>query len=148
MTDHTFPELAAEYAQLWDGATIRPEHAAEITQAAAKLNSLKTQFYDPVSAATNVPWYVIGLIHCLEAGFNTNTHLHNGDPLGHQTTHVPAGRPPTPPFDDWAHSAIDALTQKGLKTVPAWNIERIAFELERYNGWGYRDTHPEVKTPY
>ena len=29
-----------------------------------------------------------------------------------------------------------------------WSIERISFELERYNGFGYRRNHPTVKSPY
>jgi uncharacterized protein (TIGR02594 family) len=148
MTDFTFPALAGEYTQLWDTVSIGPEHANEINRAAQTLNSLKTQFYDPVSAATNVPWFVIGLIHCLECGFNTHEHLHNGDPLGRQTTHVPAGRPTAPPFDDWAHSAIDALTMEGFREVDRWTVERIAYQLEKYNGFGYRRRQPKINSPY
>ena len=58
----------------------------------------------------------LGIIHSLEAEFNFNTHLHNGDPLSAQTVHVPRGRPPTgnPPFQ-WLDSAIDALTMHDLE---------------------------------
>src|SRR4029077_18758554 len=54
------------------------------------------------------------------------------------------------PVFTWAESAIDALCLKGLQNVGAnaWSIERIAFELERYNGFGYRNHHPSVKSAY
>jgi hypothetical protein len=32
--------------------------------------------------------------------------------------------------------------------VSTWNLERILYELEGYNGWGYRLYHPHVKSPY
>jgi uncharacterized protein (TIGR02594 family) len=98
-----------------------------------------------------VPWYVVGLIHSLESDFDFTTHLHNGDPLTARTKQEPAGRPAngSPKFT-WAESALDALMMKGLHNVgrDAWSVERIAYELERYNGTGYRDHHPTVKTPY
>lgn len=146
MTSLTFEALTGGYAALWDAVAISPGKADRVTAALNRIKSLKAQFYDPVSATTHVPWYVIGFIHSLEGDCNTQTHLHNGDPLGHQTTHVPAGRPPTPPFDDWAHSAIDALTMDGLSNVDNWTVERIAYQLEKYNGFGYRSRG--INTPY
>jgi hypothetical protein len=71
---------------------------------------------------------------------NFKTHLHNGDSLNARTYHVPAGRPKTgtPPFR-FADSAIDALTMSphNLGKVKAWTVERILYETEKYNGWGY-----------
>jgi hypothetical protein len=54
-----------------------------------------------------------------------------------------------PPFS-WEQSALDALTMPphSLHRVAAWTIERIAYELEKYNGFGYRRFHPGVKSPY
>jgi uncharacterized protein (TIGR02594 family) len=146
-----FADLAAEYKSLWDTAAIRPKNAQSVRAAANQLRDLKTT-YDQVSAATNhIPWFVIGLIHSLEASFNLNAHLHNGDPLSAHTVQVPSGRPKTgsPPFS-WTTSAIDALTMHGMQNIgkDGWSIERISFELERYNGFGYRRNHPAVKSPY
>jgi lysozyme family protein len=143
-----FHEVADEYAKLWSNISLNAAQANNIRNAAAKLKGLKDTFYTPVEAKTGVPWYVVGIIHSLESSFAPNKHLHNGDLLGAQTTREPAGRPKTPPFNDWAHSAVDALTGKGLHTVDKWTVERIAYTLERYNGWGYRWFHPEVKSPY
>ncbi len=149
MTDSSlkFPNLASEYTKLWNTMTIDPADAGKVSQAADKLCSLKVEFYDPVAAATGVPWYVIGLIHNLECGFNTKQNLSNGDPLGAPTTSEPPGRPRSPPFD-WLHCSEDALQAKGLDAIKDWSIERIAYQLEAYNGWGYRRFHPEVLTPY
>lgn len=145
----SFQQLAAEYAALWNQATIRPEHVADVTASAQKLRTIKPS-YDQVSARSNVPWYVVGLIYGLEdSTYSLTTHLHNGDPLTARTVHVPAGRPPTgtPPFS-WVDSAVDALTLEGFDKVSRWSIERIAFQLEQYNGWGYRNRHPPMNTPY
>ena len=147
-----FADLAPEYITLWDTAVIRPASAADVRKIATKLVSLR-QTYNQVSAVTSVPWFFIGLIHSLEPNpaFNMNAHIHNGDPLSARTVQVPSGRPKkgSPPFS-WADSAVDALTMHGLQNIgkDGWSIERISFELERYNGFGYRRNHPTVKSPY
>jgi len=98
-----------------------------------------------------VPWFVVGVIHAMECGLSFAGHLHNGDPLTARTRQVPKGRPAAgePPFG-WEESALDALTMPphGLHRIAAWPIERIAYELEKYNGFGYRRFHPGVKSPY
>ena len=145
-----FVDLAEEYKSLWETAAIRPEKAQDVKAVAQKLRSLKPT-YDEVSAATFVPWFIVALIHSLEANFNMKAHLHNGDPLSARTVQVPSGRPKngSPPFS-WTASAIDALTMHGMQNIgkDGWSIERISFELERYNGFGYRRNHPTVKSPY
>jgi uncharacterized protein (TIGR02594 family) len=150
MAKNTFANLAAEYKSLWDNVAIRPEHLSAVKAVADQVRELKPT-YDHVSAITKVPWYVIGVIHNLEASFRMDRHLHNGDRLKGRTVQEPSGRPlkGLPPFT-WEESAIDALTMHGMQNVGAagWSIERIAFELERYNGFGYRNRHPEVKSPY
>ena len=92
---------------------------------------------------------MVGIIHSLEAGGDFTRHLHNGDPLTARTTHVPAGRPKTgkPPFT-WEQSAIDALRGQGLAAWKDWSVPGTLFQLEGYNGFGYRDHHPDVPSPY
>jgi lysozyme family protein/peptidoglycan hydrolase-like protein with peptidoglycan-binding domain len=94
---------------------------------------------------------VIAALHQRESDADFATHLHNGDPLTARTRHVPAGRPQhgSPPFQ-WEESAIDALTMPNhaLHLVKDWTIERACYEIEKYNGFGYRNNHPEVKSPY
>src|SRR5262249_31181321 len=75
--------------------------------------------------------------------------LNKGDPPGARPVRVPGGRPPfgIPPFE-WEDSAIDALTLKDLDDVRLWSVERIAFQLEAYNGWGYRTRKTGINSPY
>src|SRR5439155_371250 len=92
---------------------------------------------------------VVAVIHSMEAGGDFTRHLHNGDPLTARTTHVPAGRPRTgkPPFT-WEASAIDALTYQGFGNWKDWSVPGTLYKLEGYNGFGYRDHHPQVLSPY
>jgi lysozyme family protein len=143
-------DLTQEYETLFARAAIRPEHQFEIDAVVSRiLDPLNLARYQRVESRIGVPGYVVGIIHSLEASLNFATHLHNGDPLRARTTHVPAGRPPTgdPPFE-WFDSAIDALMMHHLDEWSNWTIAGIAYVLERYNGFGYRLNHPQVKSPY
>lgn len=126
--------------------TLRTERLREVQATARRIFKGRDR-YEKVSSATGVPWFVVGLIHAMEAGLSFDDHLHNGDPLDERTVHVPRGRPKqgTPPFT-WEDSAIDALGYDGLTVIDNWCVERIAFMLESYNGWGYRGKG--VPTPY
>jgi lysozyme family protein len=109
----------------------------------------QTRYQEVASKLGVIPWYVVGVINELEGGSRFTTHLHNGDPLTARTTHVPAGRPPTgaPPFT-WEESAVDALTLQRFDAVSAWPLSRILFQLEGYNGFGYRRPNISIFTPY
>src|SRR6476620_4258238 len=149
MAKYSFGELRQSYAKLWKAMQIPAGIRLRATDARVGAIATGKPRYDQVANATSVPWYVIGMIHEMEGGLNFATHLHNGDPLTHRTVQVPAGRPPTgvPPFQ-WEESAIDALTLKGFAAVKLWTIERIAYQLEAYNGWGYRSRNTGVNSPY
>ncbi|MDJ0783518.1 MAG: hypothetical protein QNJ22_16195, partial [Desulfosarcinaceae bacterium] len=60
-----------------------------------------------------------------------------------------AGRPRegSPPFT-WEQSAADALALKRLGPQTDWSMAGTLYQLEKYNGWGYRRFHPEVLSPY
>jgi hypothetical protein len=66
-----------------------------------------------------------------------------------RTVQVPAGRPiaGNPPFT-WEESTEDALKYSKLDQVDEWTLSRLLYELEGYNGWGYRLYHTHVKSPY
>lgn len=144
----TFGALKGEYARLWSTMQITSAKVAAADAVAKQIIAGKAR-YQTVTAATGVPYHVTGLIHAMEASLSFAKHLHNGDPLTGRTKQVPAGRPKagSPPFT-WEESAIDALRYDGLDTVKDWSAERIAFVLEGFNGWGYRNQHPDVLTPY
>lgn len=144
----TFDALDDEYRSLWEQMEIRADRLPAITSTARKIIAEKAR-YLTIQDSTGVPWFVVGTIHAMECGLRFDRHLHNGDPLTKRTVQVPAGRPETGkgPFT-WEESACDALLMKRLDAIPRWDVPRIAFELERYNGWGYRLHHPETLSPY
>jgi lysozyme family protein len=136
--NYTFEATKAEYAHMWAHMEIKPSRL-DVAQNKAKLIIKGKATYQQLQLKTNVPWYFIGLLHLRESDCDFNTHLHNGDPLTRRTVHVPPNRPirGTPPFS-FEFSAIDALEQKGYHKITDWSIERMAYCLEKYNGWGYR----------
>ncbi|MDD3238474.1 MAG: hypothetical protein PHV37_10325 [Candidatus Gastranaerophilales bacterium] len=100
--------------------------------------------YEKVAEATGVPAELVAAIHWRESSGNFNTYLHNGDPLGKPTTHVPAGKN----FNDWTEAAIDAINSqdKGSLANNSDDLDAIADYAERYNGLGYRNKG--VASPY
>jgi lysozyme family protein len=136
------------YELLYESCLTRPNRKASVNALAKKIRANRKR-YEKVGKAVGVPWYVVGIIHSLEASGNFTRHLHNGDPLSARTVHVPAGRPKTgkPPFT-WEQSAIDALRGRGLGAWKDWSVPGTLYQLEAYNGFGYRDHHPNVPSPY
>jgi lysozyme family protein len=85
----------------------RPEWTDKIKQAAKDVFENKNE-YLAVQDMTNVPWFVVGLIH---------------------------------------HIGIQRQLQDPPSQVPEWNLEQVAFELERYNGFRSR-TERHINSPY
>src|SRR5437016_13123634 len=144
-----FEDLRAEYSALWQRMAIRPERLNDVNAIASRLIGLKPR-YQQVAETTKVPYAVIAVLHQREASADFSGVLHNGERIigtGRLTRLVPANRGP---FSTWEESAIDALTMPphSLQQVGSWTIERVCYEIEKYNGFGYRNHHPEVKSPY
>jgi lysozyme family protein len=135
----SFAALAEEYAALYAAAQIRPERQKNVAYYVARLKKFQATYAAVGAELNGIPWVLIGIVHGLESGFDFAGHLHNGDPLSGRTVRVPQGRPTlgTPPFT-WPASAVDALMMKGLHQIDAWPLPRVLYELERYNGFGYR----------
>ena len=142
------PQLQSEYQRLFDTCSIRPEKNAEVDNILNKILRGRSS-YETVAKKLNIPWYFIGIIHCMEGSCNFKAHLHNGDPLTAKTVQVPAGRPKngTPPFA-WEVSAEDALIMKKFHTETDWSIPAMLFRLEGYNGFGYRSATINIPSPY
>jgi len=135
------------FQQLWDSMVIDDNRKDEIISICKNILSHKER-YQKVSEQTGIPYYAIAAIHSRESSLNFTRHLHNGDSLEHRTVHVPAGRPKTgePPFT-WEESAADALQQIEIEDkAHVWSITNMLFQLESYNGWGYRKHG--IFTPY
>lgn len=151
----TFDELKDEYTHLLANAAIVPAWEAEAKRNAKAIVDARPTLQE-VEDRTGVPWWVVGVLQCMEAGIDgkgalrLDRHLHNGDSLQRKTVNVPAGRPHgTAPFT-YLQSAIDAIQYDGLDKVD-WTrggVEQLLFRTEGYNGWGVRQYHPEVLTAY
>jgi lysozyme family protein len=142
------PALRLEYERLFNTCDIRPAKLASVEDLITKIDNNRAR-YERAGGALNVPWFFVGAVHCLESSLNFTKHLHNGDPLARRTVQVPKGRPLVwNPPTDWESSADDALRLRKLHTVTDWSIPGILFQLEGYNGFGYRRFHPEVLSPY
>ena len=141
-------EMRAGYQRLWDTATVPSNRAASV-DIWARSSIANRPRYEAVGAPMGVPWHFIAAVHMLESGQNFRRHLHNGDPLSARTVQVPAGRPVdgAPPFT-WEQSAEDALRMRGVHQIKDWSVPGLLFQLEGYNGWGYRKFHPETLSPY
>lgn len=143
----SFEELKPEYQSLFGSCKIRSERVDAANRIVDRILKNESR-YRITQAKTGVPWSVIALIHSLESDLNFSTHLHNGDPLTHKTTHEPIGRPPgNPPFT-WEDSATDALQSHGLTIWQDWSIPGVLFRLEKFNGMGYRNPNISIPTPY
>jgi lysozyme family protein len=143
-----FDELRQGYVELFMNCRIRDEHVANVNWCVGKLTDRDNrEQYNRVAEEACAPWYFIGIIHAMEASFDFRTHLHNGDPLKARTVQVPSGRPPiwNPP-NDWASSAIDAITFDHFADQPDWSLPRTLYNWEGYNGW--RSRARGINTPY
>ena len=133
-----FEKYRQGYQDNWDRMYIHDNKVSTVNWHVDKIMKGETR-YRGVSKAAGIPWWTLGIIHMLEAGASFNHHQHNGNPLSGRTYEVPAGRPKTgnPPFT-WEESAIDATRYDGLHEVKEWTIPHIAFVMESFNGFGYR----------
>jgi lysozyme family protein len=138
----SFESLQASYRTLWNGMIVSADKSQAAMLAANRVIQGRDR-YKAVEKRTSVPWFFIGLCHMREGNFNFGTYLGNGQSISRPTTIVPIGRGPFTSFED---GAVDALKQQGLIGVSDWSLERIAFCLEGFNGFGYRSKG--VNTPY
>jgi lysozyme family protein len=143
------PALKAEYQKLYSTAVVKASNASEVNHIAKKILAFQSRYTTLGNSLDATPWQFIAVIHSMEASLNFTKHLHNGDSLKARTVQVPAGRPVAgkPPFT-WDESARDALVMKGLDKWDDWSIPGTLYQLERYNGWGYRVYHPNTLSPY
>jgi lysozyme family protein len=134
--------LRTQYLARWDRARIRPERVAQVDAIVDQIVANRARYE---ALGTEVPWYVIGALHNMEASLRFNAHLHNGDPLTARTVNVPAHRPASgsPPFT-WEESARDALSRfRGMRN---WSVAPMLWRIEKYNGMRYQQLG--VPSPY
>ncbi|MEM9293004.1 MAG: hypothetical protein AAGD01_15090 [Acidobacteriota bacterium] len=140
--------LREEYRRLFETCHIPRENLARVEAAADRLVASRNR-YELAVEDLPAPWFFVAIVHHLESGNRFDRHLHNGDPLDQRTVRVPAGRPRegSPPFT-WEESARDALRLQRIQRWEDWSLAGFLYQLERFNGFGYRLYHPEVFSPY
>jgi len=142
----SFAVLKPKYESLFAGAKVADKWKGTVAWYLAKLRKGRSR-YEAAEQASGVPWWFIGVVHAMEAGFSFTGHLHNGDPLAARTVQVPKNRPQkwNPP-SDWQSSALDALDLEGLLHAGDWTLARVLYRLEGYNGYGYHAIG--INSPY
>lgn len=121
-------------------------HKAQILKNACdKIIENRNTEFAPVERITNVPWYMVGALHCRESDLSFTAYLGNGDALTEKTKNVPAGRGP---FTSWLAGAVDALEYDGLAGRTSWTIPLVLQLAEKFNGLGYLKHHPYTLSPY
>lgn len=143
----SYERYKSGYTKLLETMKVRAQWLDPIDRRARAILANKER-YQKVADEVGVPWEFVGITHSLEGGLDFNTALHNGDLVignGKKTYRVPKGRGP---FSTWEEAAVDALKIKKLDQIVEWPIERILYELERYNGFGYRRRDINIPSPY
>ncbi len=140
--------LKEEYERLFNTCIIGQDRIKAVEGIISSIEDNRGR-YEDVATTLGIPWYFIAVVHNMESSLSFSKHLHNGDPLNARTVHVPAGRPKTgePPFS-WEESAGDALELRALGSRKDWSLSGTLYQIEGYNGWGYRLYHPHVLSPY
>ena len=134
------------YVSLYNQCQVNIDKKPDATDIIQKILANKSR-YDSVANVLLIPWYVIAVIHNMECDLDFTCHLYNGDPLSARTVDEPSGRPliGNPPFT-WEYSAVDALKFDGFDHWGDWSISGTCYELEKYNGFGYRAFN--INSPY
>lgn len=139
------PSLIAANQHRWDVMHIKPSHLADLNAIAARLIAAKDRYVE-IEKATNVPWFVVAVIHWRESSENFARQLAQGDPLGKVSTHVPRGEGPyynhpndVPLHDAFYRSALVALIDDPPHAAKwkDWTPGGALTLLEEYNGLGY-----------
>lgn len=105
----------------------------------AKIAVEHKAIYLDIQARSGVHWIFVACTHYRESSQNFSCNLGQGDPLGHKTIHVPAGRGPFDGPNAFADGAVDALVNCApyAARIKDWSIGSLLTWLERYNGPAY-----------
>lgn len=149
-----------EYGKQWDTMIINASRRSEAQRAAQYAVDHK-DIYQQIEKETSVPWPMVAVDHRRESDsqdkFGNPTfqsYLGNGQPLWVKTTIVPIGRGPFcdkgAPYLEMVQAFIeggkDAYHIDKIDQVKDWQLEKILYYCELFNGAGY-DAHG-LPSPY
>lgn len=137
---YPFETLKKEYADRWSKMLIPQKYVTQVQAVAHKLELLK----DSYETHTGIPWQFLAAIHYRESNNDMRGQLLNGEHWNQVTRLVPKGLGPWHSFED---ALAFAVTQDGLNTITEWSIERLLYQAEKWNGFGYRQYH-KIASPY
>ena len=142
--EELYPEYQSDFAK----CKVDEDKIEALDKIIARMEKNQSR-YQKLERSLGIPWYFIAVIHERESSGKFTGNLCNGDPITDRTLHVPANRPPCgdPPFT-WEECAEDALKLKDLDQWTEWNAPGMLYQLECYNGFGYRLYHEDVPSPY
>jgi len=136
-------KLMTTNAQRWKNAKLDPKRLSVFKKAAALLVAPDAKArYQSLEKLTNVPWFVIAVIHQRECpprpdgGPSWNHSIAQGDRWDKVSVHVPRGRGP---FTSWEKAGVDALVNCAPHASwwKDWSAGGTMTLLEKYNGLGY-----------
>jgi len=130
-------KLKAANAARWAAMQVDPALGTILDRAARRLTDpLAKARYQIVAATTQVPWFVIAVIHEREASQSWAANLAQGDPWNAVSLHVPKGQGP---FASWEEAAVNALAHSPPYAAQwaDWSVGGALTLLEHYNGLGY-----------
>ena len=141
------PALIETNSARWAKCQILPSRELEVEKIAAALVAPKAKaVYLQIQQATNVPWWIVAVIHEREASQNFNLGLAQGDPWNKISVHIPRGIGPFKGFVDAAVFALDRCAPYASNWKD-WSIGGALTLLILYNGTGYEQYHDEP-SPY
>ena len=126
MAAPSFSERKEEYQRLFDSLAMRKEKFDEIDNDINKILSHR-RVYEAVGEPLGVPWFVVGLIHCMEGSGNLARRLQDGARLQESDD----------PELTWKESSTRTLISQGFDKWRDWSIPGLFYKIEQYNGWGY-----------
>ena len=136
MPSFSFADLREEIARNWAAMKVLPQFMPALDRIALRLVADKARYLS-LEKRTTVPALVTMVIAERESGADPRKSLAPSDRWDRVSVHVPKGRGP---FKSWEDAAVDALRIGGLdkNRRDNWTIERALYQLEKYNGFGYR----------
>ena len=135
--DYMGERIREQYDNLYDSMEFLLGKWEEATRIAHRISANQYRYKASVEGLS-VPWYVVALIHQMEADGNFNHQLVNGERVDRVTQRAPKGKGPWATWEEstlwnFRHSEDAAVFMKR-----EWSRWQVLERLERYNGLGYR----------